>query len=150
MTIDMVNFTPLSALVGGGMIGLAALALMAVKGRVMGISGILASLIRPDADAPDANDSNSWRLAFVAGAMLGPLTLGLFHIDIDIIPVASGWVLPLAGLLVGFGAALGSGCTSGHGICGLARLSPRSLVAVMTFMLTAVITVYLVRHAGVM
>ena len=145
MTIDLVNFTPLSALIGGGMIGLAALALMAVKGRVMGISGILGSLIRPD-----ATDSNGWRLAFVAGAMLAPLTLGLFHIDIEITPVASGWVLPLAGLLVGFGAALGSGCTSGHGICGLARLSPRSLVAVTTFMLTAVITVYLVRHAGVM
>ena len=145
MTIDLVNFTPLTALIGGGMIGLAALALMAVKGRVMGISGILGSLIRPD-----ATDSNGWRLAFVAGAMLAPLTLGLFHIDIEITPVASGWVLPLAGLLVGFGAALGSGCTSGHGICGLARLSPRSLVAVTTFMLTAVITVYLVRHAGVM
>ena len=145
MTIDMMNFTPLSALIGGGMIGLSALALMATKGRVMGISGILASLVRPDAD-----DSNSWRLAFVAGAMLGPLALGLFHFDIEIIPVASGWVLPLAGLLVGFGAALGSGCTSGHGICGLARLSPRSLVAVMAFMLTAVITVYLVRHTGVM
>lgn len=145
MTIDMMNFTPLSAFIGGGMIGLAALALMAVKGRVMGISGILASLIRPDAD-----DDNSWRLAFVAGAMLSPLALGLLHIDIEITPVASGWVLPLAGLLVGFGAALGSGCTSGHGICGLARLSPRSLVAVMTFMVTAVITVYLVRHAGVM
>ena len=145
MTIDLVNFTPLTALIGGGMIGLAALALMAVKGRVMGISGILGSLIRPD-----ATDSNGWRLAFVAGAMLAPLTLGLFHIDIEITPVASGWVLPLAGLLVGFGAALGLGCTSGHGICGLARLSPRSLVAVITFMLTAVITVYLVRHAGVM
>ena len=145
MTIDLVNFTPLTALIGGGMIGLAALALMAVKGRVMGISGILGSLIRPD-----AADSNGWRLAFVAGAMLAPLTLGLFHVDIEITPVASGWVLPLAGLLVGFGAALGSGCTSGHGICGLARLSPRSLVAVITFMLTAVITVYLVRHAGVM
>ena len=144
MTIDLVNFTPLTALIGGGMIGLAALALMAVKGRVMGISGILGSLIRPD-----ATDSNGWRLAFVAGAMLAPLTLGLFHIDIEITPVASGWVLPLAGLLVGFGAALGSGCTSGHGICGLARLSPRSLVAVITFMLTAVITVYVVRHAGV-
>ena len=145
MTIDMMNFTPLSALIGGGMIGLSALALMATKGRVMGISGILASLVRPDAD-----DSNSWRLAFVAGAMLGPLALGLFHYDIEITPVASGWFLPLAGLLVGFGAALGSGCTSGHGICGLARLSPRSLVAVMAFMLTAVITVYLVRHTGVM
>ena len=145
MTIDLVNFTPVSALVGGGMIGLAALALMASKGRVMGISGILGSLIRPD-----ATDGNGWRLAFVAGAMLAPLTVGLFDIDIEIMPVATGWVLPLAGLLVGFGAALGSGCTSGHGICGLARLSPRSLVAVITFMLTAVITVYLVRHAGVM
>ena len=145
MTIDLVNFTPVSALVGGGMIGLAALALMAYKGHVMGISGILGSLIRPD-----ATDGNGWRLAFVAGAMLAPLPLGLFHIDIEIMPVATGWVLPLAGLLVGFGAALGSGCTSGHGICGLARLSPRSLVAVITFMLTAVITVYLVRHVGVM
>ena len=127
------------------MIGLAAFALVAVKGRVMGISGILASLIRPDAE-----DSNGWRLAFVAGALVSPLGLGLFDFEIEITPVASGWVLPLAGLLVGFGAALGSGCTSGHGICGLARLSPRSLVAVLTFMLAAVITVYLVRHAGVM
>ena len=145
MTIDLLNFTPLVALAGGVMIGLAALALMAVKGRVMGISGILASLIRPDPE-----DSNSWRLAFVAGALLSPLALGLFDFEIEITLVASGWVLPLAGLLVGFGAALGSGCTSGHGICGLARLSPRSLVAVLTFMLAAVITVYLVRHAGVM
>ena len=145
MTIDLLNFTPLVALAGGAMIGLAALALMAVKGRVMGISGILASLIRPDAE-----DNNGWRLAFVAGALLSPLALGLFDFEIEILPVASGWVLPLAGLLVGFGAALGSGCTSGHGICGLARLSPRSLVAVLTFMLAAVITVYLVRHAGVM
>ncbi|MDB2390527.1 YeeE/YedE thiosulfate transporter family protein [Alphaproteobacteria bacterium] len=145
MTIDLANFTPLTAFAGGAMIGLAALALMATNGRVMGISGILCSLVRPD-----GNESNSWRLAFVAGAMIGPLMLGLFHIDINITPVASGWILPLAGLLVGFGAALGSGCTSGHGICGLARLSPRSLVAVMTFMLTAVITVYFVRHAGVM
>ena len=145
MTIDQLNFTPLVALAGGAMIGLAALALMAVKGRVMGISGILASLIRPDAE-----DSNSWRLAFVAGALLSPLALGLFDFEIEIAPVASGWVLPLAGLLVGFGAALGSGCTSGHGICGLARLSPRSLVAVLTFMLAAVITVYFVRHVGMM
>lgn len=145
MTIDLLNFTPFSALAGGAMIGLAALALMAVKGRVMGISGILASLIRPDAE-----DSHGWRLAFVAGALLSPLALGLFDFEIEIAPVASGWVLPLAGLLVGFGATLGSGCTSGHGICGLARLSPRSLVAVLTFMLAAVITVYLVRHAGVM
>ena len=145
MTIDLLNFTPFSALAGGAMIGLAALALMAVKGRVMGISGILASLIRPDAE-----DSNSWRLAFVAGALLSPLALGLFDFEIEIAPVASGWVLPLAGLLVGFGVALGSGCTSGHGICGLARLSPRSLVAVLTFMLAAVITVYFVRHLGVM
>ena len=145
MTIDLLNFTPLVALAGGAMIGLAALALMAVKGRVMGISGILASLIRPDAE-----DSNSWRLAFVAGALLSPLALGLFDFEIEIAPVASGWVLPLAGLLVGFGAALGSGCTSGHGICGLARLSPRSLVAVLTFMLAAVITVYFVRHVGMM
>jgi uncharacterized membrane protein YedE/YeeE len=144
MTIDLLNFTPLFALAGGAMIGLAAFALMAVKGRVMGISGILASLIRPDAE-----DSNGWRLAFVAGALVSPLGLGLFDFEIEITPVASGWVLPLAGLLVGFGAALGSGCTSGHGICGLARLSPRSLVAVLTFMLAAVITVYLVRHAGV-
>ena len=141
MTIDLVNFTPLTALIGGGMIGLAALALMAVKGRVMGISGILGSLIRPD-----ATDSNGWRLAFVAGAMLAPLTLGLFHIDIEITPVASGWVLPLAGLLVGFGAALGSGCTSGHGICGLSRLSLRSMTAVATFVSAGVLAVFVMRH----
>ena len=141
MTIDMMNFTPLSALIGGGMIGLAALALMAVKGRVMGISGILASLVRPDAD-----DSNSWRLAFVAGAMLGPLALGLLHYDIEITPVASGWVLPLAGLLVGFGAALGSGCTSGHGVCGISRLSLRGIVATVFYIGAGGLTVVVFKH----
>ncbi len=142
MTIDFASFTPMASLVGGVMIGVAALLLMLLHGRVMGISGILGGIVRPA-----ARDDVPWRLLFVAGALLGPLAvIYLVGRSVDVVPVASGLVLPVAGFLVGLGTAIGSGCTSGHGICGLARLSMRSAAAVGMFMITAVVTVYIVRH----
>ena len=142
MTIDFASFTPMASLVGGVMIGVAALLLMLLHGRVMGISGILGGIVRPA-----ARDDVPWRLLFVAGALLGPLAvIYLVGRPVDVVPVASGLVLPVAGFLVGLGTAIGSGCTSGHGICGLARLSMRSAAADGMFMITAVVTVYLVRH----
>ena len=142
MTIDFASFTPMASLVGGVMIGVAALLLMLLHGRVLGISGILGGIVRPA-----ARDDVPWRLLFVAGALLGPLAvIYLVGRPVDVVPVASGLVLPVAGFLVGLGTAIGSGCTSGHGICGLARLSMRSAAAVGMFMITAVVTVYIVRH----
>ena len=142
MTIDFASFTPMASLVGGVMIGVAALLLMLLHGRVMGISGILGGIVRPA-----ARDDVPWRLLFVAGALLGPLAvIYLVGRSVNVVPVASGLVLPVAGFLVGLGTAIGSGCTSGHGICGLARLSMRSAAAVGMFMITAVVTVYIVRH----
>ena len=142
MTIDFASFTPMASLVGGVMIGVAALLLMLLHGRVMGISGILGGIVRPA-----ARDDVPWRFLFVAGALLGPLAvIYLVGRPVDVVPVASGLVLPVAGFLVGLGTAIGSGCTSGHGICGLARLSMRSAAAVGMFMITAVVTVYIVRH----
>lgn len=142
MTIDFASFTPMASLVGGVMIGVAALLLMLLHGRVMGISGILGGIVRPA-----ARDDMPWRLLFVAGALLGPLAvIYLVGRPVDLVSVASGLVLPVAGFLVGLGTAIGSGCTSGHGICGLARLSMRSAAAVGMFMITAVVTVYIVRH----
>ena len=142
MTIDFASFTPMASLVGGVMIGVAALLLMLLHGRVMGMSGIIGGIVRPA-----ARDNVQWRLLFVAGALLGPLAvIYLVGRPVDVVPVASGLLLPVAGFLVGLGTAIGSGCTSGHGICGLARLSMRSAAAVGMFMITAVITVYIVRH----
>ena len=142
MTIDFASFTPMASLVGGVMIGVAALLLMLLHGRVMGISGILGGIVRPA-----ARDDVPWRLLFVAGALLGPLAvIYLVGRPVDVVPVASGLVLPVAGFLVGLGTAIGSGCTSGHGICGLARLSMRSAASVGMFMITALLTVYIVRH----
>ena len=142
MTIDFASFTPMASLVGGVMIGVAALLLMLLHGRVMGMSGILGGIVRPA-----ARDDVPWRLLFVAGALLGPLAvIYLVGRPVEVVPVASGLVLPVAGFLVGLGTAIGSGCTSGHGICGLARLSMRSAAAVGMFMITAVVTVYIVRH----
>ena len=142
MTIDFASFTPMASLVGGVMIGVAALLLMLLHGRVMGMSGILGGIVRPA-----ARDDVLWRLLFVAGALLGPLAvIYLVGRPVDVVPVASGLVLPVAGFLVGLGTAIGSGCTSGHGICGLARLSMRSAAAVGMFMVTAVVTVYIVRY----
>jgi uncharacterized membrane protein YedE/YeeE len=121
--------------------------LLVVNGRIMGASGILAGLIVSAKTCKGEAESKSWRWLFVAGTVTGPLLVWMVGgKPIDIQPVASGLTLPVAGLLVGFGAAFGSGCTSGHGICGLARLSIRSLVAVLSFMASGLITVYLIRH----
>lgn len=140
MQINWTEFTPLLSLTGGMLIGAAALVLMAANGRVMGVSGILGGLL-------GAAEGKGWRLAFVIGAVAAPVLLsltGLFEIKVQ--PVASGAVFYGAAFLVGLGTAIGSGCTSGHGICGLSRLSMRSFAAVATFMITAVLTVFVIRH----
>jgi uncharacterized membrane protein YedE/YeeE len=136
----MENFTPISALIGGILIGLASAWLLAANGRVAGISGILHGLVaRLPGDA-------QWRAWFIAGLLAAGV---LWHV-LGLAPAPRegfglGWAIA-AGLLVGFGTRMGSGCTSGHGVCGLGRLSVRSLVAVVTFMLTGAIAVYVVRH----
>jgi uncharacterized membrane protein YedE/YeeE len=146
MTIDWSNFTPWSALAGGGLIGLVAGALYFALGRIAGISGILGSLLL------DRSSEIGWRLAFLCGLLLAP---GLWAIivpgglPLPSLEIASqgGWaILVVAGLLVGFGTRLANGCTSGHGVCGLARLSPRSLVAVLCFMGIGIATVFVSRH----
>jgi len=146
MIIDFDSFTPIASLVGGVMIGLAALLLMLTHGRVMGISGILGGIFGGMFASGDKSDV-VWRLLFVIGVLAGPLALmALTGAPVERASVASGLTLPVAGFLVGLGTAIGAGCTSGHGICGLARLSVRSAAAVGMFMATAVITVYIVRH----
>lgn len=141
MNIDWANFTPLSAASGGVLIGLAAALMFLVLGRIAGISGIVAGLLRPG-----PRGDLGWRVAFVLGLALAPLIYSLFVAPPDIRIDADGVSILVAGLLVGFGARLGSGCTSGHGVCGLSRLSPRSLVATLTFMATGFLTVFVVRH----
>jgi hypothetical protein len=139
--VEVVGFNPLSALVGGALIGIAASLLLLANGRIAGISGILGSALRPV--CPD----RSWRLLFLLGLPLGALlawALGGRGPAPEM--AASAPVLVLAGLLVGLGTQLGSGCTSGHGVCGLARRSKRSLVATLTFMFTGAVTVFMVRH----
>ena len=141
MTIDYANFTPVMSLIGGVLIGFAALFLMTMNGRVMGISGILGSLTN------SSTKDRSWRIAFIIGTIIGPfLVMMATGTPIEIRPVSSGVVLMTAGLIVGLGTSIGSGCTSGHGICGLARFSTRSLAAVCIFMATAIATVAVIRH----
>ena len=138
----MHEFTPFTGALGGALIGLAVALLLALNGRIAGISGIVGGLL-----PPRAGDA-LWRLLFVAGLALGALLVRLYNGAPLAVPVESStFTLVLGGLLVGFGTRLGSGCTSGHGICGLARLSPRSLVAVLTFMASAMLTVFALRHA---
>jgi uncharacterized protein len=138
------SFTPIASAVGGALIGLSAVLLMAFKGRIAGVSGIAARLLPPYADK-----EFSGRLAFVAGLVAAPVLVWLTTGRFPAQSIEAGMpVLMLAGLLVGFGSVWGNGCTSGHGVCGLSRLSVRSLVATATFMATAVITVFLVRHWG--
>ncbi|PTM43480.1 YeeE/YedE thiosulfate transporter family protein [Bosea sp. 124] len=135
-------FTPLASLVGGGLIGLSAVMLMAFEGRIAGISGIASRLLPPYSDGAFAG-----RLAFVAGLVAAPLAYAGVTGSFPVQTVEAGWpLLVLAGLLVGFGSVWGNGCTSGHGICGLSRLSLRSLVAVLVFMTTAIATVFVTRH----
>ena len=131
-----------SALAGGGLIGAAAVLLMALEGRIAGISGIVGGLLPPT----PASDKG-WRIAFMVGLIAGPvlvaLALGIPAVGAPMVGIGGAL---LAGALVGLGTGLGSGCTSGHGVCGLARLSPRSLAATLTFMATAALTVLLLRH----
>ncbi|MGU3545910.1 YeeE/YedE family protein [Methylobacterium sp. A52T] len=137
----MDDFTPVGALLGGAMIGASASLLLLLNGRVAGISGILGSLLVPPARGA------AWRAAFVAGLVLAPVAYS--GLGGDLPPVTIGASFPLlvvAGLLVGFGARLGSGCTSGHGVCGIGRGSPRSLAATGTFMAVAILTVLVARR----
>ena len=140
--MEPTTFTPVSSLLGGVLIGLAAVLMMATTGRVAGVSGIVSRLLPPyqDDEAPS-------RAAFVAGLVLAPLLymvvsgLPVAHVVSSNLPL-----LAIAGLLVGAGAVVGSGCTSGHGVCGMARLSPRSIASTLMFMATAFVTVFVMRH----
>lgn len=140
MTIDWAHFTPGASLGGGILIGLAAAMLVLLNGRIAGISGIVGGLLRPE------RGDILWRIAFVLGLFVAPTVMAVAgavpapRID------ASFGMLVLAGLLVGAGTGYGAGCTSGHGVCGIARLSPRSLVATAAFILAGVVTVYFTRH----
>lgn len=138
----MTAFTPIESLIGGALIGLAAVLLMVLHGRIAGITSILAGLL-PPAPAPD----RGWRIAFLAGMVASPLRFWAVSgrtVSIDV--AAPGGLLLISGVIVGIGVTFGSGCTSGHGVCGLARLSRRSLVAVPIFMAAAAVTVFAVRH----
>lgn len=141
----MEHFTPLPSLIGGILIGLSATAMLALLGRVAGVSGIVGGLLTPDGSAPGAASEQGWRAAFVAGLLVGGVVLAVitpahFEMTID----RSVAALAVAGLLVGFGSRLGSGCTSGHGVCGVARGSTRSIVATLTFMATGIATALVV------
>jgi uncharacterized membrane protein YedE/YeeE len=136
----MTDFTPLASFAGGLLIGLAALSLMAFNGRIAGMTGIFAGLLPPFAT------DWGWRAAFVAGAVMAPLAYAAFAGDIAFSVPLTPVSLVVGGLIVGIGVTFGSGCTSGHGICGIARLSPRSMVATATFMAAAIATVFVIRH----
>ena len=140
MTIDWIAFTPWSSLVGGVLLGLASALFIIVNGRILGISGIVGGLLRPRAG------DVGWRVAFLLGLLAAPVLFGLVtNVPAPRIDAQWGTVI-LAGLLVGVGTRYGSGCTSGHGVCGLSRLSPRSLMATLSFMGAGFLIVYGVRH----
>lgn len=140
MSIDWNHFTPLTALAGGVLIGIAAAMFALLNGRIAGISGVLGGLLRP------AKGDRAWRIAFVLGLVGAPVV----YLLVAALPkpqIDAGYsALIVAGLLVGIGTRYGSGCTSGHGVCGLSRLSPRSLVATAAFMGAGFVTVFVVRH----
>ena len=137
----MTDFTPIPALIGGVLIGLSATLLMLLTGRIAGISGIFGGCLTLGVA------DRAWRVAFVAGLIAAPLIAALVGHPLALPVMPRSWlVIILAGLLTGFGTRLGGGCTSGHGICGLARLSPRSITATVLFMATAVIVVFVMRH----
>lgn len=137
----MANFTPLSAAVGGALIGLSSVLLMLLTGRIAGISGIFGGLLNP------RSGEIGWRIAFIAGLILAPLLAGLTGHGMQPPQMPASWaVIVGAGLLVGFGTRLAGGCTSGHGICGISRWSARSIAATVIFMAVAIATVALTRH----
>lgn len=140
MIIDWINFTPWKSLAGGALIGLAAGLFVVLNGRVAGISGLLGSLLSRD------HEGRSEKAAFLLGLFIAPLIWLLFT-PLPVIEFQNGWLSLLsAGLLVGLGTRYGSGCTSGHGVCGLSRLSLRSMVATLSFMTAGFVTVFVVRH----
>jgi uncharacterized membrane protein YedE/YeeE len=143
MSIDWAHFTPFASLTGGLVLGVASAIFILVNGRILGISGILGGLLPPKVG------DTAWRLAFLLGVLAAPT---VFH---AVLPAqyltapridASGWMVIAAGLLVGIGTRYASGCTSGHGVCGLSRLSPRSLLATLSFMGAGFVMVYVLRH----
>ena len=144
MTIDWIHFTPWLSLAGGILLGLASAAFILVNGRILGISGILGGLL-----VPRLGDIG-WRIAFLLGIAAAPFVSGLILTSgyLEAPRIEAGYIaIAIAGLLVGFGTRYGSGCTSGHGVCGLSRLSPRSLVSTLTFMGLGFLVVYVMRHA---
>lgn len=141
MTIDWPAFTPWSALAGGALIGLAASLFILLNGRIAGISGIMGGLLSPEPG------DRSWRLAFILGMLVAPIAWAAWGaLPHGIFIEADYPLLIVAGLLVGISTRFGSGCTSGHGVCGIARLSPRSLMATIAFMAAGFVTVYITRH----
>jgi uncharacterized membrane protein YedE/YeeE len=140
MTLDWAHFTPWASLAGGVLIGIAAAMLLLLNGRIAGVSGIAGSLFTP------RRGDIGWRVAFLVGLLVAPVALRLFgRLPFPRIDAGFGTLL-IAGLLVGIGTSYGSGCTSGHGVCGVSRLSPRSLVATAAFMAAGMATVFVVRH----
>ena len=141
MQIDWLAFTPIPALLGGIILGVAAALYVLFHGRILGISGIISGLLRPK------SGDRAWRMALILGLLTAPLLAALFFEIRPIVEVEADWLaVVIAGLLVGFGTQYGSGCTSGHGICGLSRLSPRSLVATVSFMTAGFLIVFVLRH----
>jgi uncharacterized membrane protein YedE/YeeE len=134
------EFTPYASLIGGVLIGLGAVILMALNGRIAGMTAMLGGVLEPR--SPDA----SWRLAFLVGAIAAPAIALMLGYEFSFSSPTTGALLVLGGVIVGVGVTYGSGCTSGHGVCGMARLSPRSVVATLTFMVTTFATVTLIRH----
>lgn len=140
MLIDWNNFTPWSALTGGALIGVAASLFVLLNGRIAGITGIIGGLF-----TSRIHDAG-WRVAFIVGLIAAPLVWQLFGQLPEIRIDASYGLLAVAGLVVGIASRYGSGCTSGHGVCGISRLSPRSIIATLAFMSTGFLTVYVMRH----
>ena len=141
MQIDWLSFTPIPSLLGGLSLGIAAALYVLLHGRILGISGIVSGLLHPKAT------DTAWRLSLVLGLISAPFLAALFLGIFPIVEIDSSWLaIVIAGLLVGFGSQYGSGCTSGHGICGLSRLSPRSLIATLAFMSAGFVMVFVIRH----
>jgi uncharacterized membrane protein YedE/YeeE len=140
MTIDWAHFTPYASLAGGVLIGIAAALLLLFNGRIAGISGILGGLLRP------VEGDRLWRALFIVGLLVSPVAYSIVR-PLPPMQIDAGWgMLVAAGLLVGVGTRYAAGCTSGHGVCGLSRLSLRSLAATLTFMVAGFATVYVLRH----
>jgi uncharacterized protein len=137
----MADFTPISAAIGGALIGLSAVLLMLLNGRIAGVTGVFAGLIEP------TSTDRAWRATFITGLIAGPLSAALIGFPLPLPQMPTSLVVvAAAGLLVGFGTRLSNGCTSGHGVCGIARLSPRSITATALFMAAAIVVVALSRH----